>query len=92
MSPPTLREVYDPALLQFFELCPPCDAAFKRWQCAPNPGAWTNPKIQENPQLLAWLASMRVAGPSPQEWRETISWQLLHIRRLCTAGRHCEPA
>ena len=92
MSPPTRHEVYDPAVLMWYDLCPPCLAAFKRWQCAPNPGNWTNPEIQANPQLLAFLASCRVTGPSPEQWRETISWQLLHIRKLCTAGKHCEPA
>lgn len=90
MSPPTRREVYDPAVKMWHDLCPPCLAAFEQWRDAPNPGAWANPKIADNPQLLAWLASMRVAGPSPQQWRETISWQLLHIRKLCTAGKHAE--
>lgn len=92
MSPPTLAEVYDPAVLPWHDLCPPCTAAFKRWQCAPNPGAWTNPRVQDNPYLLGFLGACRATGPDPEQWRETISWQLLHIRKLCTAGKHCEPA
>jgi hypothetical protein len=89
VSPPDLREVYAEGLLFWDQLCPACAASFKAWQCAPNPGAWTRPKVQENPQLLAWLASMRVTGPSPQEWRDTISHQLLLIRKICT--RHHNP-
>jgi hypothetical protein len=77
----------DGALKFWHDLCGPCTASFKAWQCAPNPGAWANPKIQDNPQLLAFLASCRVAGPSPQEWRETISAQLLLIRRICTDNK-----
>jgi hypothetical protein len=87
---PGLREVYDPALLFWDELCPPCEAAFCRWRDAPNPGAWTNPEVQANPQLLAFLASCRVTGPSPQAWRETVSWQLLLIRRICTERHNIE--
>jgi hypothetical protein len=74
----------DPSLLAWFELCPPCEAAFYRWRDAPNPGAWTNPKIQANPYLLGFLGACRAAGPSPEAWRETVSWQLLLIRRICT--------
>jgi hypothetical protein len=77
-------------VLTWTDLCAPCQAAFFRWRDAPNPGAWANPKIQANPQLLAFLASCRATGPSPEAWRETVSWQLLHIRKLCTAGRHAE--
>jgi hypothetical protein len=74
-------------LKAWHDLCKPCTAAFRQWQCAPNPGAWTNPKVQENPQLLAFLASCRVTGPSPEEWRKTISEQLLLIRRICTDNK-----
>jgi hypothetical protein len=81
----------DPALLAWHELCPPCRVIFERWRDAPNPGAWANPKVQASPHLLAFLASCRATGPSPAAWRETVSWQLLHIRRLCTEGRHYRP-
>lgn len=74
----------DPSLVAWFELCRECSGAFERWQCAPNPGAWTNPKIQASPQLLAFLASCRATGPSPEAWRQTISAQLLLIRRICS--------
>jgi hypothetical protein len=43
--------------------------------------------VQESPQLLAFLASCRAAGPSPQEWSRTISEQLLLIRRICTDNK-----
>lgn len=77
----------DPALKPWTELCEPCLAAFRKWQCAPNPGAWAVPAVQANPQLLAFLASCRVTGPSPDEWRRTISEQLLLIRRICTDNK-----
>lgn len=77
----------DLSLKAWFELCEPCTAAFKSWQCAPNPGAWAKPEVQANPQLLAFLASCRVTGPSPQEWAKTISAQLLLIRRICTDNK-----
>jgi hypothetical protein len=89
MTAPSLEEVYDPAVLMWTELCAECTALFFRWRDAPNPGAWANPRIQELPQLMAFLASCRVLGPSPQEWRETVSWQLLGIRRTCTE-RHAD--
>lgn len=84
MSPPTRREVYDPAVLMWYDLCPPCRTMFDKWRDAPNPGAWTNPKVQENPYLLGFLGACRAAGPDPEQWRETVSWQLLLIRRICT--------
>lgn len=74
-------------LKAWHDLCEPCTAAFRQWQCAPNPGAWANPKVQANPQLLAFLASCRVAGPSPEDWSRTISEQLLLIRRICTDNK-----
>jgi hypothetical protein len=67
------------------DLCAPCLAEFERWRDAPNPGAWANPGVQASPQLLAFLASCRATGPSPEAWRETVSFQLLLIRRHCTA-------
>jgi hypothetical protein len=81
---PSLREVYADGLVMWHDLCAECAAGFEAWQCAPNPGNWANPKIQANPQLLAFLASCRVTGPDPQQWRDTISHQLLIIRRICT--------
>lgn len=89
MAAPTRQEVYDPAVIFWTDLCADCRGAFERWRDAPNPGSWANPKIQENPHLMAFLASCRVTGPSPQQWRETISWQLLLIRRICTE-RHAD--
>lgn len=77
----------DPSLKAWYELCGECDRAFKAWRSAPNPGAWANPKVQASPQLLAFLASCRATGPSPESWRETISEQLLLIRRICTGNR-----
>lgn len=71
-------------LIFWHDLCAECGEAFRRWQCAPNPGAWTNPRVQANPQLLAFLASCRVTGPDPQQWADTISQQLLAVRRCCT--------
>jgi hypothetical protein len=66
------------------DLCTECTAAFRSWQCAPNPGAWANPKVQASPHLLAFLASCRVTGPDPQAWADTISSQLIAVRRCCT--------
>lgn len=84
MTAPDLREVYDPAVIMWTELCEDCYKMFIKWRDAPNPAAWANPKVQVNPHLLAFLASCRVAGPSPQDWRDTVSRQLLLIRRICT--------
>lgn len=84
MTAPSLREVYDPAVIMWTDLCAECSQDFKTWQSAPNPGAWTNPKIQENPALLGFLGACRAAGPDPQQWRDTISSQLLLLRRICT--------
>jgi len=84
---PSLREVYAEGLLMWYELCPPCEAAFYAWRDAPNPGAWTNPKVAENPYLLGFLGACRATGPDPQQWRETVSSQLLLTRRICT-DRH----
>ena len=69
------------------DLCEPCLASFRKWQCAPNPGAWANPKVQANPALLGFLGACRAAGPSPEAWRQTISEQLLLIRRICTGNK-----
>lgn len=84
MTAPSLREVYDPAVIGWFELCGECHAMFIKWRDAPNPAAWANPKVQANPHLLAFLASCRATGPSPQDWRDTVSRQLLLIRQICT--------
>jgi hypothetical protein len=84
MTRPTDKELYDPNVLMFYELCAGCTADFKKWQCAPNPANWNNPKIAENPYLLGFLQACRAAGPTPQEWRDTISRQLLLIRQICT--------
>lgn len=84
---PSLREVYDPAVLMWYELCPEHTRLFSAWRDAPNPGPWNRPEVQRYPQLMAFLASCRVLGPSPQEWAETVAWQLLGIRRDCT--RRC---
>lgn len=87
MAAPTLREVYAPGLLMWYELCPPCRKAFEAWRDAPNPAPWANPRVQQYPHLLALLATGGAAGPSPQAWRETVSAQLLLVRRICT-DRH----
>jgi len=81
---PTRRELYDPDLLMWYDLCTECRGAFERWRDAPNPGPWNNPRVQQYPQLMAWLASCRVMGPSPEEWRRTVAWQLMLVRRICT--------
>lgn len=88
MSAPTRQEVYDPAVLMWYDLCPPCRGLFERWRDAPNPAPLLDPRVQQYPHLMAFLASCRAGGPSDESWRETVSWQLLHIRRLCTAGKH----
>ena len=74
----------DPALLAWFELCPPCRAAFSRWQCAPNPAPRLNPRVARYPHLVALLDAGGAGGPTPAAWRRTISGQLLLIRRICT--------
>jgi hypothetical protein len=84
MTKPSLKEVYDPDVLMWYELCDGCTAAFAKWRDAPNPGPWNNPRVQETPQLMAFLASCRATGPSPQDWSDTVSHQLLLIRRICT--------
>lgn len=86
---PTPTEMYADGLLMWYELCAECTAAFYSWRDAPNPGPWNDPKVQQYPQLMAFLASCRVLGPSPEEWRRTVSWQLMLIRRICT-DRHAE--
>lgn len=77
----------DPRLKAWHDLCEPCLASFKRWRDAPNPAAWTKPAVQASPYLLGFLQACRAAGPSPQAWRETVSAQLLLIRRICTDNR-----
>lgn len=89
MNGPTRQEVYDPSLLFWTDLCAGCRTAFEQWRDAPNPGPWNNPKVQQYPQLLAWLASCRVLGPSPEDWRITVAWQLMLVRRICT-DHHAE--
>lgn len=84
MTAPSLKEVYDPSILMWTELCADCYAAFIKWRDAPNPANWANPKIADNPALLGFLQACRAAGPSPQDWRDTVSHQLLLIRKICT--------
>lgn len=82
MTAPSLKEVYDPSILMWTELCADCYAAFIKWRDAPNPANWNNPKIADNPALLGFLQACRAAGPSPQEWRDTedaaATWKLLN--------------
>lgn len=74
-------------LKAWHDLCEPCTAAFRAWQCAPNPSPLLRPEVQQYPQLMAFLASCRAGGPSDEAWRETISSQLLTIRRICTDNK-----
>lgn len=69
------------------DLCDPCLAAFRQWQCAPNPSPRLRPEVQRYPQLVALLDAGGAGGPSPAAWRQTISEQLLLIRRICTGNK-----
>lgn len=91
MAMPTAKEVYADGLRMWYDLCPACWAAFQQWRDAPNPGPWNNPEVQKYPQLMAFLAGCRVTGPSPEQWRETVAWQLMLIRRICTDQQHEVP-
>ena len=72
-------------ILGWYDLCQPCTDAFGAWRDAKDPNDLSHLPV----------AALSLACPSGYDsrvrqaaWRETVSYQLLLTRALCTAGRH----
>jgi hypothetical protein len=73
----------------WYELCRPCERVFAAWRDAKDPA---DPGDLP-PHVVALL---HTAGYDPvtrgRQWRENVSYALVFIRALCTAGYHRNPA